>query len=103
MFIKNISTTSIRFTLLGIRYTIAPNETATFDDRFLLELKTIALALGNRVSFEMEDSAVIASATENKISKNVGPTYTTNAIVTLTQAEYDAILTKDASTLYFIV
>lgn len=38
----------------------------------------------------------------NKISKSEGPTYTTNAIVTLTQAEYDAI-TPDTNTLYFIV
>lgn len=38
-----------------------------------------------------------------KIDKSVGSTYTTNAILTLTQAEYDAIVTKDANTLYFIV
>lgn len=38
----------------------------------------------------------------NKISKSEGATYTTNAIVTLTQAEYDAI-TPDTNTLYFIV
>jgi len=37
-----------------------------------------------------------------KISKHVGSTYTTNAIQTLTAAEY-ALITPDASTLYFIV
>jgi hypothetical protein len=39
---------------------------------------------------------------DEKISKHVGATYTTNAIQTVTQAEYDA-LTPDASTLYFII
>jgi hypothetical protein len=38
-----------------------------------------------------------------KISKSVGPTYTTNEIITLTQAEYDAIGTPNATTLYFII
>jgi hypothetical protein len=37
------------------------------------------------------------------IQKNVGATYTTNALTTLTQAEYDAIDTPDATTIYFIV
>jgi hypothetical protein len=36
------------------------------------------------------------------ILKSVGPTYTTNAILTVTQAEYDA-LTPDATTLYVIL
>ena len=38
-----------------------------------------------------------------KISKNVGATYTTNALTTVTQAEYDAIPTHDSNTIYFIV
>ena len=40
---------------------------------------------------------------ENKISKHTGTTYTTNSIQTVSQAEYDAILVKDATTIYFIV
>lgn len=43
------------------------------------------------------------TAIDGKISKNVGATYTTNTITTLTQAEYDAIGSKNANTLYFIV
>ena len=45
-----------------------------------------------------------AQATEfdNKIDKNVGATYTTNVLTTVTQTEYNA-LTPDANTLYFIV
>ena len=38
-----------------------------------------------------------------KISKNVGTTYTTNSLTTVTQVEYDAIATPDANTIYFIV
>jgi hypothetical protein len=43
------------------------------------------------------------TAIDGKISKSVGATYTTNTITTLTQAEYDAIGSKNANTLYFIV
>ena len=47
--------------------------------------------------------AVSASYAPNYIEKSVGPTYTTNAILTVTQAEYDAIDPKDSTTLYFII
>lgn len=41
---------------------------------------------------------------DTKIAKHTGTTYTTNAIVTLTQAEYNAISgSTDANTLYFII
>ena len=40
---------------------------------------------------------------ETKLAKSTGSTYTTNAILTVTQAEYDAIVTKDPTTLYFII
>ena len=40
---------------------------------------------------------------DDKISKNIGATYTTNNLTTVTQAEYDAIGTPDANTIYFIV
>jgi hypothetical protein len=39
----------------------------------------------------------------DKISKSQGPTYITNAIITLTQEEYDALESPDPNTLYFIV
>jgi len=42
-------------------------------------------------------------AISNRIEKNIGTTYTTNALTTLTQAEYDAIDTPDATTIYFII
>ena len=47
--------------------------------------------------------AISASYAPNYIEKSVGPTYTTNAILTVTQAEYDAIDPKDSTTLYFII
>ena len=42
-------------------------------------------------------------AISNRIEKNIATTYTTNALTTLTQAEYDLIDTPDATTIYFIV
>jgi hypothetical protein len=45
----------------------------------------------------------LATDIAGKISKNVATTYTTNTITTVTAAEYAAIGTKDANTLYFIV
>ena len=45
----------------------------------------------------------LATDIAGKISKNVAATYTTNIITTVTAAEYAAIGTKDATTLYFIV
>ena len=39
----------------------------------------------------------------DKISKSIGPTYITNAIITLTQAEYNALESPNPNTLYFIV
>jgi hypothetical protein len=48
---------------------------------------------------QAETDALVESVA---ILKSVGPTYTTNAILTVTQAEYDA-LTPDPTTLYVIL
>lgn len=48
-------------------------------------------------------STATQTALDLKLSKHDGVTYDTNAIQTVTAAEYAAIVTKDASTLYFIV
>ena len=45
----------------------------------------------------------VSSVTSDSIQKSVGSTYTTNSILAVTQAEYDAIVTKDPTTLYFII
>lgn len=39
----------------------------------------------------------------DSILKHNGTTFSTNAIQTLTQAEYDAIPVKNSNTLYFII
>jgi hypothetical protein len=39
----------------------------------------------------------------NPIEKNIATTYTTNTITTLTSAEYTALGSKDANTIYFVV
>jgi hypothetical protein len=54
---------------------------------------------------DTEKAQITTNTTDigSKISKSVGATYTTNSVLTLTQAEYDAIGAKSATTLYFIV
>ena len=47
--------------------------------------------------------ATNVTAISNRIEKNIGTTYTTNALTTVTQAEYDAIDAPDATTIYFII
>jgi hypothetical protein len=59
-------------------------------------ISTATAAALNTLDFDL-------TALDNaKISKNVGTTYTTNVLTTVTQSEYDA-LTPDSSTIYFIV
>lgn len=62
--------------------------------------------LSSERTYQFPDASGTVSLTsdlDTKISKSTGPTYTTNAILSVTQAEYDAIITKDPNTLYFIV
>ena len=54
------------------------------------------------ISTNTGNIATNVTAISNRIEKNVGTTYTTNAITTVTQAEYDA-LTPVATTIYFII
>jgi len=49
------------------------------------------------------DSNAVFVGLVAKLAKHDGTTYDTNAIQTLTAAEYAAIGTPNASTLYFIV
>lgn len=73
------------------------------------EIKTVvnnnATELGTtntNVSTNATNIGTNATDISNRIQKNIGATYTTNTVTTLTQAEY-AALTPDANTLYFIV
>lgn len=54
-------------------------------------------------STNLIDSDAVFDGLAGKIDKHNGTTYDTNAIQTLTAAEYAAIVTKDPSTIYFIV
>ena len=59
----------------------------------------IVLTLNDASTVDIDTSAIAS----NKIDKNTGTTYNTNNLTTVTQAEYDAITTPDADTIYFIV
>jgi hypothetical protein len=48
-------------------------------------------------------STATQTALDGKIAKSTGTTYNVYTLSALTQAEYDAIGTKDADTLYFII
>lgn len=61
------------------------------------------LSLSDNSDTYYPSQKAVKTAVDGKISKAVGTTYTTNTILTLTSAEYAAIGTKDANTLYFIV
>jgi len=54
----------------------------------------------NEIKDAINDNAAL---TDNRIEKNVAATYTTNTVTTLTLAEYNAIGTPVATTLYFII
>lgn len=54
-------------------------------------------------SIKLVTSGGVATGLAAKIAKHTGATYSTNALQTVTAAEYAAIVTKDPSTIYFIV
>lgn len=64
----------------------------------------VTLVKADITDFSDSDYATAAQGitADNSIQKNIGATYTTNALTAVTQAEYDA-LTPDANTIYFIV
>jgi len=55
------------------------------------------------VNSSIATSDELTALGDTKLAKDNGTTYDTNFIKTVTQAEYDAIGTPDATTLYFIV
>ena len=57
----------------------------------------------SNISTNASNISTNVTAISNRIEKNVGTTYTTNALTTVTQAEYDAIDTPDSATIYFII
>jgi len=65
-------------------------------------LPTSATGLSSGDLWNNNGEVRIGTSTPNYIEKSVGSTYTTNNLLTVTQAEYDA-LTPDVNTIYFIV
>ena len=83
---------------------LAPKASPTFTGTVVLPSTT---SIGNVSSTEIgyldNVTSSIQTQLDNKIAKNVSASYTTNAITTLSAAEYAAIGTKDATTLYFVI
>lgn len=77
-----------------------PMSTAVADALNLIDLDLINLD----ANITANETAIINNtvAINERIPINVGTTYTTDALATVTQAEYDA-LTPNATTIYFIV
>lgn len=83
---------------------LAPKASPTFTGTVVLPSTT---SIGNVSSTEIEYldnvTSSIQTQLDSKISKDDGTTYDTNFIKTVTSAEYSAISTKDATTLYFVI
>ena len=62
---------------------------------------SVASAWGS-ISGTLSNQTDLQTALDAKLAKAVGSTYTVNALLAVTQAEYDA-LTPSSTTLYFIV
>jgi len=64
----------------------------------------VTLVKSDITDFSDADYATAAQGTtaDNSIQKNIGATYTTDSVATVSQTEYDA-LTPNATTIYFIV
>ena len=62
---------------------------------------SVASAWGS-ISGTLSNQTDLQTALDTKLAKAVGSTYTVNALLAVTQAEYDA-LTPSSTTLYFII
>ena len=82
----------------------APIASPTFTGTVVLPSTTsIGTVSSTEIGYLDNVTSSIQTQLDNKIAKNIAATYTTNTITTVTAAEYAAIGTKDANTLYFIV
>ena len=83
---------------------LAPKASPTFTGTVVLPSTT---SIGNVSSTEIgyldNVTSSIQTQLDSKISKDDGATYDTNFIKTVSAAEYAAIGTKDATTLYFVI
>ena len=82
----------------------APIASPTFTGTVVLPSTTsIGTVSSTEIGYLDNVTSSIQTQLDNKIAKNIAATYTTNTITTVTAAEYAAIGTKNANTLYFIV
>jgi hypothetical protein len=101
-------TSDIQTQLNGKEATITAGTTGQYyrGDKSFQTLDKTAVGLGN-VDNTSDANKPVSTATQTaldgKIAKSTGTTYNVYTLSALTQAEYDAIGTKDADTLYFII
>lgn len=83
---------------------LAPKASPTFTGTVVLPNTTsIGDVSSTEISYLDNVTSSIQTQLNSKIAKDDGATYDTNFIKTVTLAEYTAIVTKDATTLYFII
>ena len=80
----------------------ATNTKITYDSKGLVTAGTTLIAT-DIPTITQAQVTNLTTDLSNKIAKNVGATYTTNAIATVSTLEYSLIGTKDPNTLYFII
>jgi hypothetical protein len=87
--------------------TLAPKASPTFTGTVVLPSTTsIGTVTSTEIGYLDNVTSSIQTQLDNKIAKNVGATYTTNTITTVTTAAYALLVsagTTDANTLYFII
>jgi hypothetical protein len=100
--------TDLQSALDGKEATITATTSADYyrGDKTFATLDKAAVGLSN-VDNTSDANKPISTATQTaldgKIAKSTGTTYNVYTLSALTQAEYDAIGTKDADTIYFII
>jgi hypothetical protein len=83
---------------------LAPKASPTFTGTVVLPSTTsIGDVSSTEIGYLDNVTSSIQTQLNSKIAKDDGATYDTNFIKTVTLAEYTAIVTKDATTLYFII
>ena len=101
-------TSDIQTQLNAKEATITAGTTSQYyrGDKSFQTLDKTAVGLGN-VDNTSDANKPVSTATQTaldgKIAKSTGTTYNVYTLSALTQAEYDAIGTKDADTIYFII
>ena len=92
-------TSAVGFPSKGIDFTQITDTSADFAS---VANSTYFYNLADKIVRFKNASGVISDALTTSLQKNVGTTYTTNAITAVTAAEYLA-LTPVATTIYFVV